>query len=382
MKTTTYILSALAALALVSCDADRDDNPVLSVPAGDQALTLLKPEAGSNVIDLAQSKTIRFVLESPANYGFPTEVLYGLEVSANGNFNDPASYIALDTRSNTTTIEANIVELDFAVNKLLDTQSADDPLLAMPHEIYVRANAVPKSLTAKEYQIHSNAQKITVLPYFLKESLPEIWYLTGGIIADGSWANDPAKIGTGMLPMYIKPGQAYNQFSGKGQIEYVGYFPEGDFKNIAVKGLVNWNYGFCGGDLASGGFSYRDGGDDPGNIHVSQAGYYRITIDTEQITMKSEAIEAPAGTYATATIAGQPMAPMTTVAGGINHDWFATVTLNDAPATFQLDGKDFSTDAFPYGIATEGGAAMTTAAGTYNVYLNDITGAYMFIEVK
>lgn len=47
-------------LAFASCDSDRDDNPVLTVP---ESFNLLKPEIGDNVIDLASSTAIEFKAE-------------------------------------------------------------------------------------------------------------------------------------------------------------------------------------------------------------------------------------------------------------------------------------------------------------------------------
>ena len=68
-------ISILATLAMglflfSSCESDRDDNPTLSVP---QAINLLTPEIGDNVINLKNSESVQFKAEAAPNYSFPTE---------------------------------------------------------------------------------------------------------------------------------------------------------------------------------------------------------------------------------------------------------------------------------------------------------------------
>ena len=46
------------------------------------------------------------------------------------------------------------------------------------------------------------------------------------------------------------------------------------------------------------------------------------------------------------------------------------------------DGTEWGTDAFPYGLGTDDGEPIPVEAGTYTIYFNDITGAYMFTEQK
>lgn len=83
-------------------------------------------------------------------------------------------------------------------------------------------------------------------------------------------------------------------------------------------------------------------------------------------------------------IGDNDLAPMTTVADVPNHDWYAVITL-DAPTNLYFtanDGTEWGTDAFPYGIGTTDGNKIPVAKGTFIVYFNDITGAYMFTEQK
>jgi hypothetical protein len=76
---------------------------------------------------------------------------------------------------------------------------------------------------------------------------------------------------------------------------------------------------------------------------------------------------------------------MTTIDGAPNHDWFASITLA-APASVKFaagNGTEWGAPNFPYGIATtDNDSKIEVAAGTYVVYFNDITGAFMFTEVE
>lgn len=69
-------------LAFASCDADRDDNPIMSVP---ESFNLLKPEMGDNIIDLKSSEYVQFKAEKAADYGFPTETSYWIQIAGEDN---------------------------------------------------------------------------------------------------------------------------------------------------------------------------------------------------------------------------------------------------------------------------------------------------------
>lgn len=56
MKKINIMAAVLVGLlAFASCDADRDDNPIMSVP---ESFNLLKPEMGDNIIDLKSSEYV------------------------------------------------------------------------------------------------------------------------------------------------------------------------------------------------------------------------------------------------------------------------------------------------------------------------------------
>jgi hypothetical protein len=193
--------------------------------------------------------------------------------------------------------------------------------------------------------------------------------------------------------MFIKQGYDYDKKTGKGELEYAGYFPEGAiFKIIAPAGLSNWNYGICGGDQ-NGGQTYRDGGDDPGNITITEAGYYKFTLNTATYEMVWEKLD-PQATYSQISMPGDYqgwdvnsnlMTALNTATE--NHDWVADLTFDSDPSEgggvkFAADGAwdvNWGGDTFPYGYGVGNGANIWYAAGTYQVFFNDILGSYMFI---
>lgn len=383
----TMSLLAVGAVALTSCDADRDDNPVLTVPS---SFNLLKPDMADNVIDLANTTSVEVQAEAAPDFGgFPTETTYWMQVTGEDNkdFSKKDEIYSLSTTSNSTTYNAPAKEVDYCVMQVKGWDDASKVEYGKPVTLNVRLVACPKNLNDSAHYVYSTAQQIKVYPYFIKESLPDFWYLTGGIIADGSWGNDIAKVGTSMIPMYVKKGAEYDKFTGAGVVEYTGYLSQGTFKIIAPAGLTNWNYGIGGGTINStggSGFSYRDGGDDPGNISVEKAGYYTLDVNTTEHSLSVTPYKGDVKDYTSMKVGDNDMAPVTTVAGGKNHDWYATVTFDaNTELTFTAnDGTTWGSAVFPCAISNIGGSKIPVNKGTYKVYFNDIMGAYSFVEQK
>ena len=390
-KINIWTIALMGIAALSSCETDRDSNPTLVMPSS-QSFQLLEPEIGSNIINLENSESILFKAAQAPNYGFPTETSYWIQVSEDQTFSDPEKISSTDTKGKSITYEAPANEVDLGIMKIRNI--TDPEQVANWDEtitLYIRMVACPTNLNDSAYYVYSNPQTIQVTAYYLKEALPELWYLTGDCVGYGNWSNTKSAIGKGMIPMYVKAGEEYNRFTGKGTIEYVGYFAhvEYGFKVMAPKGLDNWMYSLSGGDITDGsGYKSRNNGNDPGNIAVEdgEEGYYTLTLNTADEELKIEPYEpdeAPV-VYTSMQIGDTEMSPMTTIEGAPNHDWYAEITLA-APATIFFtanDGTEWGTDSFPYGIATTDGDKIPVENGTYTVYFNDITGAYMFTEQK
>ena len=401
-----YCAIAAVLTAVTSCKDDNDSNPTLTQPT---SFVLNAPVVGTGNVDMAATGTIDLTWSQPTpytNFNAPVIPTYYVQLSTAGTFNKAyddaaedntgADYVQLAETYSTGAASLLASDVAKAMQQLNDWTAETVPA---EQKLTVRVKSVVRNASFTEYfPIFSNEVAINTIPYYveLSNAAPEIWYLTGACIANGSWTNDASKIGEGMTPMYVKPDYEYDTKTGKGEIEYAGYFPDGaNFKIIAPEGLSNWNYGICGGD-ENGGQTYRDGGDDPGNIAVGQGGYYKITLNTATHLLtweKLDGVHAPytqmamPGDYQGWDVNSNLMTAITTVTN--NHDWYVgELTFSSDPGEgggvkFAANGGwdvNWGGQTFPYGTGTQNGANIWYKQGTYQVFFNDILGTYMFIE--
>ena len=224
--------------------------------------------------------------------------------------------------------------------------------------------------------IMSDPFELTVIPAPI--AVPDLWYLVGSCIGDGSWGNDPANIGTALIPMYSQADDDYSVLT------YAGFFPAGQgFKLIHQPG--NWDEQW---GMIDGAFVKNDGGS--GNIEVAADGYYQLTYDmnTETLTMSSfdgivsvnTMITMPGG-YQDWNVTGNAMNPMNTQYE--NHDWIVkNVTYDNTELKFAAGRWDvnWGGSTFPVGTGVQNGPNIPVEAGTYTVVFNDLLGKYYFIR--
>ena len=229
--------------------------------------------------------------------------------------------------------------------------------------------------------INSAPFEITVIPAPI--AVPDLWYLVGSCIGDGSWGNEAANVGTALIPMY---SVAEDDFS---VLTYAGYFPAGQgFKLIHQPGNWDEQWGMKDGVMVK-----NDG--NSSNIEVAEAGYYKLTYDMNTETLTMEPYTGDVGVYGMMGMpggyqdwnpGGTLMTPMSTVAGVENHDWIlknATYSEN-TELKFAADGGwavNWGSNTFPLGNGVQNGANIPVEAGTYTVVFNDILGKYYFIRM-
>lgn len=389
---------------LASCDSDRDSNPTLVSPKDFVLNTLAY---SSSTIDLATTSQVNFTWQYP-DYGFPAQVNYVLQYSVNGKFDKVFNNeVMADQQTADCANGDSIYNKPYGAitggelaKKMEQVALYPEGTVQPAQTVYVRGMAYVGTDT-----IYSNVITLNVIPYYvnLNPVLPAPWYMLGDFIADGGWANDPTKIGVGNQPMYVMDGATYDFNTGEGKFSYTGYFLGASDKGFKiVQNLDNWKTNFSFGGVGAGalGITYRGATDnDPGNIYVDDPGYYTVTIDTKAHTGTiTPAAKDSYTTYSKMCIAGvfngwtvdaTPMAPVTTVAGSINHDWTCTVTFTDADAadTSSSAGIKFTDGSiwwsgteFPFGTGSTGiSNNLPIQAGTYLVVFNDITGSYLFL---
>ncbi len=368
---------------LASCDDDLSNNPTLQEPA---TFKLNTPSYAAQEIDLARSSQVTMTWSQP-DYGFPAAAEYRLQFSLNDKYvvstsealNDPtgklkADYETFDAVFKECKAEVDAGKLAAVLQRLAQYEEGQVPDV---QKVYARAVATLNGQT-----IYSNSVAFQVNPYYveLKDALPVVWYMVGGCIGNGTWSNDQGSIGAGLIPMFVKAGEAYDKVTGKGVVEYTTYFPAGgEFKIVRTPG--NWDYGICAG------FVLRNGGDDPGNIVVGAEGIYTVTLDTKSETCSMVKYNGVPAIFASMKLVGDAvdggsieMTPVETYAGAQNHIWRADVTINNGGVKFVSGDTQWGADSFPYAVSTTTGNDIAVKAGSYLVLFNDITGAFQFYQ--
>ena len=238
---------------------------------------------------------------------------------------------------------------------------------------------IPSDIPADKYRLTFDMINRTYEFEAIKET-PDLWYLVGSCIGDGSWDNNSYSLGTSLVPLYPQP-------DNKHMLNYVGYFPAGEgFKLIHTPGdwLEQWGMGNDGRLVKND--------DSSDAIRVAESGYYQITYDME---MDVVSITKYIGDVSVFTTMGMPgsyqdwdpattlMSPMGTVFE--NHDWIKKdMTFGpDTELKFAANGGwiyNWGSGAFPVGVGIQNGPNIPVSAGTYTVVFNDILGTYNFIE--
>ena len=385
-------------LSFTSCEEDNYSNPALVQPT---EFKLNTPAYADEVIDLSQSESVRLTWSQP-DYLFPVVANYYLQLSVTGNFNVSvaeaeadeskelvADYIVAD--DNCTVCERDIPSGDFAKMLQKLCKWTEDKVPAV-QEVYVRMYAnIPVSGGAMPPvgDITSNVVKIKVAPYYveLRDALPEMWYLIGACVGDGSWANEAGAVGRAIVPMNIKKNFAYDKKTGEGEIVYTGYF-ESDkgFKVIHVPG--SWAEQW-GQDGEFGNYRQKDADGEGSDIKVPADGYYTVTLDTKNDILNIVEAEAPAKKYDVMYITGtfngwaDPGVSMNAVNTAVanNHVWSYTLDASAEAVECKFMQQGWGTSwggtTFPYGGGS--GDNIKVPQGVYTVVFNDIDGSYNFI---
>ena len=401
MKTifkSTILMAAAGLLLFTSCKDDNESNPVLTQPT---AFVLNNIDVTGNV-DLEKSTSVTLTWSQPTPYNdYNTAMVptYTIEVSPTGSFNQAfdvnaedntgADFFALDeTYSNGLGAEVNTETLNRMLLQLLGWTEATVPAT---QQVSFRVKSAVRDASFREYYpIYSNVINLTTVPYYveLKPADPEIWWLNGADIADGSWGGDMGKC---VIPMQTIDGAEYDKKTGQGEIQWIGYLGGNGFK---LRGALDdgWASQWGQGD-AFGSYVKNDGGS--GNITVPEAGLYKVTLNTKDDKLTIDAYDGEAPVFSGMAISGSfndwgdtPMTPCST--GWENHDWYITYEFatGDEVKIKQADSWDFnkggafinySQGMYVYGVGN-GANLVIAEAGTYMIIFNDITGYIRFIK--
>ena len=237
------------------------------------------------------------------------------------------------------------------------------------------------------------ADVTSLIDYLLSGAWPgpepiDMWYLTGDRVGSNPWENQGvSSIGRGLIPLY--PVGEFNN-NGKGQLSYTGFFGANDAIMLIHHPGSNDD---CWGMKPSGVFG--QGGEEITGIKTGNDGYYTILAytTTNRFYILPYSGDTP-NTFNTINIVGyhsdwavtDPTYNMTKLnPEKENHNWiFRNFTLaNDSEVKFAADNdwaNNWGATAFPFGQGELNGPNIPVAAGTYDVYFNDITGQYNFVK--
>lgn len=391
-----YLLAMMAVglTFFTACDDDRDSNPVIQQPT---TFVLNEPAYASSNIDLESSKEIRLTCSQP-DYGYTAAVVYQIQLSLTNSFTVSlaeadaaaeagetlvADYITLDNSYTNCQITADAAVFSKALMQLAKWEESAVPSTQV---VNVRLMA-----TVNNYSIASNVINLNVVPYYieLKDAAPEMWYLIGACIGDGSWSNNIDAVGKAIYPMALVKDFEYDKKTGEGELTFTGYLTPDGFKLIKVPGSWDEQWGSSDGGTTG---VMNDGGSS--NICVPEAGYYTITLDTKNDKLSIVAASITPTVYDAMYIAGdfngwaETDNPMTAVNTAVanNHIWsyILDTTGGDTTAKFLQAGwsPNWGGDAFPYGYGVGNGPNISVPAGKYAIVFNDIDGTYAFVALQ
>lgn len=400
------MMAAAGLVLFTGCKDDNDSNPTLTQPT---QFVLNTPAVTGN-IDLEKSQTVTLTWSQPTPYNdfnAPVVPTYSVQLSPTASFtkaydvnaedNTGADFVTLDE---TYTSGKNVEIVTSTINRALmqlEGWEADDVPATL--DLAIRVKSVVRDASFTEYGlIYSNVVTLKTIPYYMELSAadPEIWWLIGGDIADGSWGGDYGKC---VIPLQTIDGAEYDKKAGQGEIQWIGYLGGNGFK---LRGSMDDNWATQIGQN-DGGYVKNDGGS--GNITVSEPGVYKVTLNTAELAktgdaenttaLKIEKYDGSAPVYSGMAISGSfnewsdtPMTPCST--GWENHDWFITHDFNagDEVKIKQADSWDFNKGGtfvtygegmYVYGVSN-GANLSISESGTYLIIFNDITGYIRFIK--
>jgi hypothetical protein len=398
-KINILIVVILVFIGFTSCEDTR--GPVISSAALNGSLTFkLNQPQYSNLTYVLDNANADLDMDSltcvqPA-YGFTAAVTYTTQVSFSSTF-IAGSFQSLPTTINGEKVRINTKEMDKAIIALYGGVL---PTPLVTKNVYIRlqafisdASTTPIAKDTIVKPLYSNSIKIMILPYVLPlfpytEVTPRLWYIVG---LDGVWNNSASGVGTSLIPLSIQEGKKYN-LSGDGEFIYTGYFKASAGFKI-LRNIGDWNNDIWG--MTGSSYVYNGGG----NINVPSDGYYKITMNSIDKSLKIDPVTITPASYNAIGIIGAFNSWGADVAlaantSASNHFWSTTFTLTaDSQLKLRANGAwdtNWGTGGpsggagdptySAMGVGVNGGQNMIETAGNYTVMFNDIDACYFFIK--
>ncbi len=367
MKNTFKILAAFVmVLGMWSCESD--DNYSIAEPQ-ENAFAILTPDAGSAI-----SITETSVMENTAltltwedvTYGDPTAVNYTVEFALNGT--DFAAPTVIST-VNANEFVMTFGELDTKAKELVVTE--ETPYDGSPIAIDVRIKSTIGTPGAEEK--YSEPITIVVTSFVSSAPPPLVNLFFVGPASSAGWNNNNDN-----MPMF-RDADDQNLYV------YTGKFNADQFKLLEVKGQWQPQWGVSGGELAVNPGNTTD----PDAFAAPSNGYFTLTVNTDTKAYSMDPYDASAAaTYPTIGIIGSgtdggwDASTAMTQSSFDPHIWKITATLIDGEMKFRANNDwavNWGSNTAISGVGVQNGANIPVAAGTYDIWFNDLDGRYIMI---
>jgi hypothetical protein len=323
-----YILS-FSMLTLFSCKKDGSFTQVKSgtkpaFNATDSVFVFTEADASK--------AAVTYNWTASEDWGYKSIVTYYLQIDEKGNGFKHATDVTIGT--GTLTKAYTVAGLNQVINNLGLAAGRE-------HDLVIRVKA---AVDAVGDEVYSDSISLTVTPYYVPKVYTYL-YLPGGY---EGWAFDNAGLDS----------VASVKFDGT----YEGYMYLPGATEFKVTTAKSWDVNY--GDGGSGTLSSTGG-----NIAVAAGGYYRLTVDINQ--MKYTMTNTSWSVYGSAVAGGSDAAMTYSSSTGT---WSVTTTLGAGTFYFRANNADAITlsDVSNNGTLAAGttGAITVDAAGTYTISIN------------
>ncbi|WP_103071388.1 SusF/SusE family outer membrane protein [Aquimarina sediminis] len=368
MKKISIILFAfVAAICFNACVEDEDPTFVIQESQSEGPLIVTANSTINLIKDLAEEQAFTLVWED-AGYNINTPITYTIEAGLGGtNFEttleNPVIATTSDRFYNWTIGEINNLAIGLGIEP--ENEGAID------------LRVISSVGTNGGNAIKSNVTSLTVTPYATVIPQKDLFFV-GSATAAG-WENN-----NNNPPLVRNPAdQNVFKFTGK-------FLGGGDnaFKFLEILGSWQPQWGLSSGSLTSSDIL----GSDPDTFSVAADGYYTIDVNIQDLTYTINSFDATGATDYTAD--GVGIIGDATPGGWDNdtdltqstfdpHLWYINgIVLENGEAKFRTNNDwavNWGSDTAITGYGTDGGSNIPVAAGTYNVWFNDLDKSYVFI---
>ena len=375
-----------ALVAFTACSTDRDDNPVLTVPANG-SFELYAPGIIANAIDLDNSSSITFKCNQP-DYGYTAPVIYMMEFAASEDgtnwsswqptetTNEDCRAITIPTKEIAGAVTSGLLEIgrvedDFPLNTLVKARV----------RAYLRG--LEETTTVYSQEVQFDASTSYVLPPVELLKLYMVGVLT-------NWNKDGALTAL----FYPEEEEVYT---------YTTRFAAGN--NLKIWKLddlmqENWNGAFgsaIDNDNSTTGTIVNE---EAGAIAAPADGLYTFSFDKRHMTYEWTLLDDQQpveyqSMWVVGSFNGWPGDAGEEMTQVTPHNWYVQVKITEkAELKFRANNswdvnwgfgsdRDWHVTADDFARIGAGGAGnIEVDAGTYRFYLNDITGGMLITPVE